>query len=224
MIEGPARFFRSVAVRTEVLASKGTVEVPGRKKGVAPATYPIPTRDRDTAFGVGKPVPPSAESRLIELQSRRLTRSGEARPEGFWRGADGEEQVFIGDRPKAVSFVRNLVARAQKIAVFVDPYFNHIDVREFALATQYRDVAVHALVGRGENLWSKPGGLESDGPVAGDLFADDLLALAETLKPAALPLPDVRLMGDGARTYHDRFLVIDDLVWHFGHSVNFTVS
>ena len=128
--------------------------------------------------------------------------------------------MFIGDRPKAVSFVRNLVARAQKIAVFVDPYFNHIDVREFALATQYRDVAVHALVGRGENLWSKPGGLESDGPVAGDLFADDLRALAETLKPAALPLPDVRLMGDGARTYHDRFLVIDNSVWHFGHSFN----
>lgn len=27
-------------------------------------------------------------------------------------------------------------------------------------------------------------------------------------------------MGDGARTYHDRFLVIDDAVWHFGHSFN----
>jgi hypothetical protein len=27
-------------------------------------------------------------------------------------------------------------------------------------------------------------------------------------------------MGDVARTYHDRFLVIDDVVWHFGHSFN----
>ena len=27
-------------------------------------------------------------------------------------------------------------------------------------------------------------------------------------------------MGDKARTYHDRFLIIDDDVWHVGHSFN----
>jgi hypothetical protein len=27
-------------------------------------------------------------------------------------------------------------------------------------------------------------------------------------------------MGDTARVYHDRFLVVDDVVWHFGHSFN----
>ncbi len=27
-------------------------------------------------------------------------------------------------------------------------------------------------------------------------------------------------MGDKARTYHDRFLVIDDVFWHVGHSFN----
>jgi hypothetical protein len=151
---------------------------------------------------------------------RRLTRAGEARPEGFGQRADGEEQLFLGDRATAVFFVRNLVARAQNIAVFVDPYFNHIDVREFALATQYQDVAVHVLVGRGENLWQRADAGEGEQGVAGDVFAGDLHALAADLRPTGLAIPDVRLMGDVARTYHDRFLVIDDAVWHFGHSFN----
>jgi hypothetical protein len=27
-------------------------------------------------------------------------------------------------------------------------------------------------------------------------------------------------MGEASRVYHDRFLVVDDAVWHFGHSFN----
>jgi hypothetical protein len=219
-IEGPASFFRSVQVRSEVLGSRGTVAVPGRRTGATPAAYPIVRREQQRAFGGKQPAPRSAELRSIELRTRRLTRVGEARPEGFGQRADGEEQLFLGGRATAVLFVRNLVARAQNIAVFVDPYFNHIDVREFALATQYQDVAVHVLVGRGENLWQGADAGEGEQGVAGDVFAADLRALAEDLRPSGLAIPDVRLMGDDARTYHDRFLVIDDTVWHFGHSFN----
>jgi hypothetical protein len=113
--------------------------------------------------------------------------------------------------------VRALVARAQTRVIFVDPFFTHVDVREFALATQYQDVGVCALVGRSDNLWQRTNG---DQKVVGDAFAEDLYALAEELKRPGLTLPDVRLMGHKARTYHDRFLVIDDDVWHFGHSFN----
>jgi len=154
------------------------------------------------------------------LQSRRLTRSGEARPDGFWQGGDGEERIFIADRPNTVVFIRQLIARAQKRVVFVDFYFNHIDVREFALAPQYQDVEVQALIGRGDPLWSRSGEEAENGPVAGDRFAEDLRALEGELKAAGRSVPTVLLMGDAARTYHDRFLVIDDSVWHFGHSFN----
>jgi len=133
--------------------------------------------------------------------------------------------IHIGDRiidahTDTVAFIRSLLARAKKRVAFVDPYFNHIDVREFAVATQYQDVEVHALIGRGDPLWSRPSAAARDGSVAGDLFAEDLRALEERLKAAGRQLPGVRLMGDTARTYHDRFLVIDDDVWHFGHSFN----
>lgn len=113
-----------------------------------------------------------------------------------------------------------LVARAQTIVVFVDPFFSHVDVRQFALATQYQGVAVHILVGPGDNLWRRASAEDSDQKLPGDTFAEDLQALAEELKRLGLPLPGVKLMGEKARNYHDRFLLIDDGVWHVGHSFN----
>ena len=219
-IMGPAQFFRGrVSVTSEVIAPKGTVEVPARRAGERPEAYTIHTRHGDRV-PASKPDLPNAQTRLIDLRSRRLTRPGEARPDGFWQGGDGEERIFIADRTNTVAFIRSLLARAKKRVVFVDPYFNHIDVREFAVATQYQDVEVHALIGRGDPLWSRPSAAARDGSVAGDLFAEDLRALEERLKAAGRQLPGVRLMGDTSRTYHDRFLVIDDDVWHFGHSFN----
>jgi hypothetical protein len=35
-IEGPASFFRTVQVRSEVLGSRGTVAVPGRRRAATP--------------------------------------------------------------------------------------------------------------------------------------------------------------------------------------------
>jgi hypothetical protein len=41
------------------------------------------------------------------------------------------------------------------------------------------------------------------------------------LEAAGRKVPSILLMGGTvARTYHDRFLVVDDVVWHFGHSFN----
>jgi hypothetical protein len=218
-IEAAAGFWRSVRVESRLLSPKGAVVVPGRRKVEASATHPI-VRWEPGSPRVGQPAAMSPEMRAIELKMRRATRSKDAQPEGFARGEDGDERLFFQDRENAVRSVRGLVARAQTIVVFIDPFFSHIDVRQFALATQYQGVAVHILVGRGDNLWRSASAEDSDQKLPGDAFAEDLHALAEELKRLGLPLPDVKLMGDKARTYHDRFLVIDDDVWHVGHSFN----
>jgi hypothetical protein len=215
-IDIAAGFWRSVSVESRLLSPMGEVVVPGRRKVEDSTTYPI-VRWEPGGPRLGQSAAMSPEMRAVELKMRRATRSGEAQPDGFARGEDGDERLFFQDREKAVLSMRALIARAQKRVIFVDPFFSHIDVREFALATQYQDVVVCALVGRGENLWQRAHGNQK---VAGDAFAEDLQALAEDLKRPGLPLPDVRLMGDKARTYHDRFLVIDDDVWHVGHSFN----
>jgi hypothetical protein len=144
---------------------------------------------------------------------RRQSRAAEARPKGFGQRLTGEEQVFYSNRGEAQLFIRSLVARARSTAVFVDPYFDRIDLREFALAAQYPDAAVHVLTGR-EHLWQEDGDL-----LAGDAFAADLQALPAELSRFRYPVPDVRLMSED-RGWHDRFLVVDDEVWHFGHSFN----
>jgi hypothetical protein len=59
---------------------------------------------------------------------------------------------------------------------------------------------------------------------AGDIFAADLQALNADLQSRQRVAPAVLLMDDTARVYHDRFLVVDDVVWHFGHSFNRVAS
>jgi hypothetical protein len=156
------------------------------------AAYPI-VRWEPGGPRVGQTAAMSPEMRAVELRMRRATRSGDAQPEGFARGEDGDERLFFQDRKKAVLSMRGLVARAQTTVVFVDPFFSHIDVREFALATQYKGVAVHVLVGRVDNLWRRPSAEDGNQKLPGDAFAEDLQALAEELKRLGLPLPDVNL-------------------------------
>ena len=193
-IDAAAGFWRSVSVESRLLSPKGTVVVPGRRKVESSTAFPI-VRWEPGGPRLGQTAAISPEMRAIELKMRRATRAGEAQPNGFARGEDGDERIFFQDREMAVFFVRSLVARARTIAVFIDPFFSHIDVREFALAAQYHDVAVHVLVGRGENLWRRTGGTDGDQRLPGDAFAEDLQALAEELKSRGLPLPEVKTHG-----------------------------
>jgi hypothetical protein len=86
--------------------------------------------------------------------------------------------------------------------------------------TLYDGVSVSVLTGRGDNLWRKTTDAGTKALFAGDAFATDLEALNADLQAAGRVAPAVLLMGDAARVYHDRFLVFDDAVWHFGHSFN----
>jgi hypothetical protein len=170
-----------------------------------------------------RPLPPSTISgalRLDDLQTRRLARTGHWRPDGFRQSAEDDERILFGDRMDAISFVRRLVGRARERVIFVDPFFDKIDVREFAFATRNEGVLVSVLTGRDDNLWREISTANGDLIRAGDAFAADLAQLDTELQAVKRKLPDVRLMGERARLYHDRFLVIDDLVWHFGHSFN----
>jgi hypothetical protein len=127
--------------------------------------------------------------------------------------------IFNGNRDEAVTFVRHAVYGALHRVIWVDPYFNHIDLREFTFATQYVEVQVQVLVGR-EHLRKAVDERTPDGQLVGDAFAEDLQALAQELASSRHRVPDVYLLGGPARDYHDRFLVVDDFVWHFGHSFN----
>jgi hypothetical protein len=221
-VEAPAHFFRSFHVTTQMTIPQGEIEVPARRRGVPSRTNRLTTVRPDPAQ---QPLQSSATSgalRLSNLLARREARTGYRRPDGYFQRIEHDERIFYNNRPDASSFIQGLIQSAHKKVIFVDPYFDEIDVREFAFVTLYEGVSVDVLTGRDENLWQKRTDTGNKAVFAGDVFAADLEKLNAELHAVGRAVPAVLLMGDAARVYHDRFLVVDDVVWHFGHSFNRT--
>ena len=223
-IETPAHFFRSFSITSQATIHQGEVEVPARRRGAPSRTIPLMKVSPDALrlTGPQRPLPLSATSgalRLSTLQTRREARTGYRRPDGYFQSTEQDERIFFNNRLDAVSFVHGLIRRAHERVIFVDPYFDGTDVREFALVTLYEGVSVSVLTGRDNLKTSDPTNKKL---FKGDAFAADLETLNAELKAVGRAAPAVLLMGEAARVYHDRFLVVDDVVWHFGHSFNRT--
>jgi hypothetical protein len=219
-IQTPAHFFRSVHVTSQTTVNQGAVEVPARRRGAPSKTIPLMTVRPEPAQRTPPPPAMSGALRLHSLQTRREARTGYQRPDGYFQSMGQDERIFLNNRLDAVSFVHGLTRHAHVRVIFVDPYFDEKDVREFALVTLYEGASVSVLTGRGDHLFRKIITSGKKTLFAGDEFATDLQALSADLQSKGRAPPTVLLMGDAARVYHDRFLVVDDTVWHFGHSFN----
>jgi hypothetical protein len=219
-IETPAHFFRSFQITTQVTIDQGTVEVPARRRGAPSKTIPLMMVRPEPAQRTPPPPAISGALRLNNLQTHREARTGYRRPDGYFQSIGQDERIFLGNRLDAVSFVQGLARHARERVIFVDPYFDEKDVREFALVTLYDSLSVSVLTGSGDNLFREVITSVNKTLFAGDIFAADLQALNADLQSKGRAAPAVLLMGNTARVYHDRFLIVDDVVWHFGHSFN----
>lgn len=219
-IETPAHFFRNFHITSQMTIHQGAVEVPARRRGAPSKAIPLMTVRPEPAQRTPPPPALSGALRLHSLQTRREARTGYQRPDGYFQSIGQDERVFLDNRLDAVSFVHGLTRHAHNRVIFVDPYFDEKDVREFALVTLYEGASVSVLTGRGDHLFRKVTTSANKTSFAGDEFAADLQALNADLQSKGRAAPTVLLMGDTARVYHDRFLVVDDTVWHFGHSYN----
>jgi hypothetical protein len=216
---GRVVFLEAAHVGVQSTVAHDTIEAPGRRQGEPRRSISLMTVQRDPALQRISTPPVSGARRLQALQTQREARTGYRRPNGYFQSIERDERIFLGDSLDAVNFVQSLVRQARERVVFVDPYFDEKDLRLFALVTQYEGVSVHILTGRGENLFWNPNHGDKI-TLSGDIFSADLQTLDADLRSRGLSAPIVLLMGDAARVYHDRFLVVDDTVWHFGHSFN----
>jgi hypothetical protein len=163
---------------------------------------------------------PAPSIRLSALKSLRMAKSGTDAPGAPWRRAEEEEHIFLDNRTAASMFLRGLVARARETVIFVDPYFDHRDLYEYALEVQWPSCIVTVLTGRGEPKWADrlP---DWEGAVRrGEKLLEAVQTINDRLARASRRTIDVLVMGGPVRTYHDRFLVVDENVWHCGHSFN----
>lgn len=209
-VAAPHGFIRSIQLTGRVVNTITRVEVPNRRKGLSSTRHDISTTVSGFESHIGESGETDAASRLVVLLAARTERPQEG---------DGET-LIIDDRAGVVTFVRRLVGGAARRVLFVDPYFSSADVREFALSVSFQRCAIGILTGREEPRWRDPLSHVDPPQQHGLVMSADLDHINRIRSRTGSVTLDAKVMGGRARSYHDRFLVVDDQVWHFGHSFN----
>ncbi len=229
----PTSFFRQISIGIGVVDAVLDVEVPsgGRRK---PAARYQANRVTDTGrVHVGEALPLSGAIRIVELQEARKDRvKRQTAPQRLFSSYENDKDELSGDdlarmRGEAEAYVANLVAVAQRRVIFVDPDFGVREFQNYALRVMRDGVAVKILTGAPNMRKARP----SDDVI--DASAED--QTAPSASPGVLLLhqlqqvkgklgsgaPEVFVMpGSRKPIFHDRFLVIDDVVWASGPSFN----
>jgi hypothetical protein len=182
---------------------------------------------------VGGALPPSGAIRIIELQEARKDRlQRQSAPQRLFGVHEADKDDLTGDdlarmRGEAESYVANLVAGAQRRVIFVDPDFGLRELQYYALRVLRDGVEVTILTGAPHMRKARPDDSAEEAPPEeqtassvppGVLLLAQLRHVQGRLGPGA---PKVLVMSDSRKpVFHDRFLVIDDIVWASGPSFN----
>jgi hypothetical protein len=231
----PTLWMGKISVGLGLVNAVLDVEVPtgGRRK---PASRYTTTRVIDAgSVDVGEALPPSGAIRIVELQEARKRRvQTESAPQRLFgaHASDKEdltEEELTAMRAEAEAYVARLVAEAQRRVIFVDPEFGLREMQNYALRVMRNEVEVKILTGarrmrlvsgRGENASeSSPDSQDTASRVAeGVHLLEQLRHVQSKLGRGA---PEVFVMpGSSKPLFHDRFVVIDDVVWASGPSFN----
>lgn len=215
----PVSWIKQAGVTINLVSSHRQVHVPSGGRRKPSASYLVENVAKGSDIVVGEAVSDAGRMRLFLLRERSRLREHRLNAAQQLFGvvsAVASAQEITKKRKEAEDFVSELVAGARKRVIFVDPYFGPREARLFALRNPRQEVTLKILTGLK--------GLEGDAPDVscgtklGDLFIADLDYLGRC--EGVLP-PQVRVMPGGDRaTIHDRYLIVDDTVWHCGPSFN----
>lgn len=205
--EGPYRFIRSVTVSSAAQGHRREVAPPRRLPSASPRWVDVRPQP-----ALPPEPPPTALRQLEELRRARNERFGNSRPAEAPR-VQRVVQLLENDRDETVRWIRGLIATARSEVLFVDPYLDADDLQEFATAASYQGVAIRGLIN------PRPG-RNRRFDVNGDLFGDRMLEQIDALQEPAQGFGDIDIRVSTSRRLHDRFLQVDDTVWHSGHSFN----
>jgi hypothetical protein len=205
----PCFFFRSVSVSVSHVAQ-------GRPRQVAP---PLRTPSGKPRTVYVRPAPvPSVEPPLTALRQLEQLQLARAKRTGDFRPADAPlvrptARLLERDREATVAWIRELIAQARHQVLFVDPYLDADDLQEFATAATHQGVAIRGLINPRPDRNRRA-------DANGDLFGDHMLQKIQELRSPAQEFGDIDIRVSKFRRLHDRFLQIDDVLWHSGHSFN----
>jgi hypothetical protein len=204
----PAFFFRSFSVTSHVIEGRSRQVAPPRR---TPSAQPRTVHVLPTPAPSNEP-PPTGLRQLEKLQRARAERVGDLRPAETFLVRQ-TVRLLESDREGTVAWIRELIASARSQIIFVDPYLDADDLQEFATAASYQGVAIRGLINPRPRR-------NSHTDVNGDLFGDQMLEKIKELRDPSQEFGSIDIRVSKTRRLHDRFLQIDDVVWHSGHSFN----
>jgi hypothetical protein len=207
--EAPGFFFRGVSVSASHVGL-------GRPRQVAPPRR-MPSGKPQIVHVRPAPAPSvepplTALRQLEQLQLARIKRTGDLRPADAPR-VRRTARILENDREATVAWIRELIAQARHQVLFVDPFLDADDLQEFATAATHQGVAIRGLINPRPNRNRRA-------DANGDLFGDHMLQKIQELRNPAQEFGDIDIRVSKVRRLHDRFLQIDDVLWHSGHSFN----
>jgi hypothetical protein len=223
----PEHWIEQASVGIGLVSATLNVEVPsgGRRK---PATrYQTCRLNETSGVLVGEALPLSGAIRLVELQEVRKDRiRRESAPQRLFGVHDADKDELTTEqlgqrRAEAEAYVAGLVVGARRRVIFVDPDFGVREFQNYALRVMRDGVAVTILTGAPHMRKARPDEEADDTaplPPPGIQLLHQLRHVESKLGEAA---PKVSVMaGSRKPVFHDRFLVVDDIVWALGPSFN----
>ena len=229
----PTSLIRQISVGLGIVNTVLNVEVPAGGRRKPAASYQTSRVTESGGVHVGEALPISGTIQIIKLQEARKVRvQRQSAPQRLFGGYESDKDELSSDdlgrmRGEAEAYVANLVAMARRRVIFVDPDFGVREFQNYALRVMRDGVAVKILTGAPHMRRA----------LQGDDITDALAA--EQTAPSAPPgilllhhlqhvqgklglgAPEVFVMpGSRKPIFHDRFLVIDDIVWSSGPSFN----
>lgn len=249
----PHSWVRQTSVHTSVATSNVTVEVPAGGRRKPASEYAVTRHTPTTSLNVGALADDTVQRILRMRRARRVVREKRKAADQKLLGLTvpketaSQSEIAI-KRNEAKHFVIDLIAKARRRVMIVDPFFDHRDFREFALRATSTAVSVRILTSwEVQNKKANNAGASSTSSsvnkttklrcvigfvsklarrfttrpstiLNGHVFSADMATIAAQI---GTQVAQVRIMpGKSKSVIHDRFLVIDRDVWLLGPSFN----
>ena len=190
----PCNILRTFHITTDLQRRLKRVQVPadGNKPGYE---YEVDEVEDAGDFIIGDKSEDAIDSRLIQAKQRRSRR----------KAAKYYDQQWFHRKPcEAAQYIRRKIGEAHNTVLIVDPYFRERELMGFGHAIRRSEVQVRILTSA--RILKKMAGPQL------------LTCLNDTFKDDSTK-PKIRVMGQNS-SVHDRFLIVDDIVWLSGNSLN----
>lgn len=215
-------FIRSIRMDMAIMDAAHIVNVPNMGQ------YSVQVATQNVPMVVGEDKEDDIPS--IELGDKldyRLRQNKMAR-----KAEEAGQRLFAtGSSDEATKFVRDMMQKARKRVIIVDPYFATMEFYNYVCAVSSKNVSIQIItsalvlkekdksIKREDSLsmFSMQTGNEIQYPDKGRVLWEQVRAHEGKLSEEKI---SVYVMTGDQPLIHDRFLVIDDSVWFSGNSLN----